>query len=226
MEDPEGRPTIADFFKRLPVRVFPVGRLDFDSEGMILLTNDGDFAQKVMHPREEILKTYLVKVNGQPSEDQLNRLRTGISIIGGRVSAKGVERIKRGDSDKYDWIKMMISEGKNRQIRQMFEKIGFDVMKLQRVAIGRLRMPTNLQRGEFLFLTEAGLAKIFQRDPLDSKGRPIKPATGAKGSKRPNSRTQKRQRSVKTEARDAASRAKGEATGKLAPVGKSRPKRR
>jgi 23S rRNA pseudouridine2605 synthase len=201
MEDPEGRPTIADFFTRLPVRVFPVGRLDFDTEGMILLTNDGDFAQKVMHPREEILKTYLVKIDGQPGEDQLNRLRTGVSIIGGRVSAKGVERIRRGDSDKYDWIKLMIAEGKNRQIRQMFEKIGFDVMKLQRVAIGRLRMPTSLQRGEYLFLTEAGVAKIFQRDPLDSKGRPIKPQ-----GKAGHSRNQKRQRSVKTEARDAASR--------------------
>lgn len=204
MEDPEGRPTIADFFARLPVRVFPVGRLDFDSEGMILLTNDGDFAQKVMHPREEILKTYLVKIDGQPGEDQLNRLRTGVSIIGGRVSAKGVERIRRGDSDKYDWIKVMISEGKNRQIRQMFEKIGFDVMKLQRVAIGRLRMPTSLQRGEYLFLTEAGVAKIFQREPLDSKGRPIKQAK--QPGKTSHSRNQKRQRSVKTEARDAASR--------------------
>jgi 23S rRNA pseudouridine2605 synthase len=205
MSDPEGRPTIADFFTRLPVRVFPVGRLDFDSEGMILLTNDGDFSQKVMHPSEEILKTYLVKVNGRPTEEHLNRLRTGVSIIGGRVSAKHVERIRRGDSDKYDWIKVMIAEGKNRQIRQMFEKLGFDVMKLQRVAIGRLRMPNSLGRGEYVFLTGAGVQKIFQREPLDSKGRPVAKKGQGKGLGKRKGQTQ-RQRSVKTEARDAASR--------------------
>ena len=166
MNDPEGRPSVADFFERLPVRVFPVGRLDWDSEGMILLTNDGEFAQKVNHPSMELLKTYLVKVNGHPSEDQLNRLREGVSIIGGRVAAKGVERIRRGDSDKYDWIKIMIAEGKNRQIRHMFEKIGFDVIKLQRVAIGRLRMPGSLKRGEYVFLTQAGVDKIFQGDKV------------------------------------------------------------
>ena len=164
MEDPEGRPAIADYFERLPVRVFPVGRLDWDSEGMILLTNDGEFAQKVNHPSKEILKTYMVKVNGHPSQDQLDRLRRGISIVGGKVSARGVERIRRGDSDKYDWIKIMIAEGKNRQIRRMFEKIGFDVLKLQRVAIGRLRMPSSLKRGEYVFLTYAGIEKIFQQD--------------------------------------------------------------
>ncbi len=169
MEDPQGRPAIADYFERLPVRVFPVGRLDWDSEGMILLTNDGEFAQKVNHPSQEILKTYMVKVNGHPSADQLDRLRRGVSVIGGKVSAKGIERIKKGDSDKYDWVKIMIAEGKNRQIRRMFEKIGFDVLKLQRVAIGRLRMPGTLKRGEYLFLTAAGVEKIFQGDRQEAK---------------------------------------------------------
>ena len=171
MEDPEGRPAIADYFDRLPVRVFPVGRLDWDSEGMILLTNDGEFAQKVNHPSQDIYKTYLVKISGHPSEDNLERLRRGVSVIGGKVAAKNIERVKRGDSDKYDWIKIMISEGKNRQIRRMFEKIGFDVMKLQRVAIGRLRMPGTLKRGEYLFLTQAGLDKIFQGDKVEDVAR-------------------------------------------------------
>ncbi len=164
MEDPAGRPTIADFFERLPVRVFPVGRLDWDTEGMIILTNDGEFAQKVNHPSEEIFKTYMVKVNGRPSGEQLEKLKRGVSVIGGRVSAHLAERVRRGDSDKYDWIKIMISEGKNRQVRRMFEKIGFDVLKLQRTAIGRLRMPASLKRGEYVFLTEAGIAKIFERE--------------------------------------------------------------
>ncbi len=166
MEDPSGRPTVADYFERLPMRVFPVGRLDWDTEGMLLLTNDGDFAQKVNHPTEEITKTYLVKVDGHPTQPQLDKLLRGVSIIGGKVAAKHVERIRRG-ADKYDWIKVVITEGKNRQVRRMFEKVGFDVIKLQRVAIGKLRMG-NLKRGEYVFLTEKGTDKIFQREPLES----------------------------------------------------------
>ncbi|HVK62434.1 MAG TPA: pseudouridine synthase [Bdellovibrionales bacterium] len=166
MNDPEGRPSISDFFERLPMRVFPVGRLDFDTEGLILLTNDGEFAQKVNHPSKEIFKTYIAKISGKPSPAQLDKLRTGVSIPGGRVTAKNVERISRG-GEQYDWIKLSISEGKNRQIRYMFEKIGFDVMKLQRVSIGQLKMPSSLKRGEFVFLTEKGIAKIFERDKRD-----------------------------------------------------------
>ncbi len=166
MEDPTGRATVADYFERLPVRVFPVGRLDWDTEGLLLLTNDGDFAQKVNHPSEEIPKTYLVKVDGKPTDQQLEKLKRGVSIIGGKVAAKHAERIRRG-ADKYDWIKLVISEGKNRQIRRMFEKIGFDVIKLQRVAIGKLRMGS-LKRGEYVFLTEKGLDKIFQTEPIES----------------------------------------------------------
>jgi 23S rRNA pseudouridine2605 synthase len=168
MHDPEGRPTIGDFFDRLPVRVYPVGRLDWDTEGLILLTNDGDFSQSVTHPSKEITKTYFAKVSGQPTEEQLNKLRRGISIIGGKVQAKAVERIRRATpgqkSDQYDWIKIVITEGKNRQVRLMFEKIGFDVMKLQRVAIGRLRLG-NLERGQYMELNLADIAKVFEPDP-------------------------------------------------------------
>ncbi len=167
MEDPEGRPTVADYFRKLPARVFPVGRLDWDTEGMLLLTNDGEFAQRITHPSEEIPKTYLAKVSGHPSDEALMRLRKGVPIPGGRVQALHVERIRRG-ADKYDWIKIVVGEGKNRQIRHMFEKIGFDVIKLQRVAIGRLRIGT-LKRGEHVFLTEAGVQKIFQKEPLTQK---------------------------------------------------------
>lgn len=210
MDDPFDRPKVADYFDRLPVRVFPVGRLDWDTEGMILLTNDGEFAQAVNHPSKEILKTYLVKVDGHPSDDHLNRLRNGISIPGGRVQAKHVERIRRG-ADKYDWIKIMISEGKNRQVRMMFEKVGFDVLKLQRVAIGKLRMPKSLKRGEYVFLTPKGLEKIFEGDVEDlqknlaaqtsvSRGKGQRPQQQKKRIDRP------RQRSAKSEARAAASR--------------------
>ena len=170
MEDPEGRPTVADFMEQLPVRVFPVGRLDWDTEGMLLLTNDGDFAQKVMHPREEIPKTYLAKLDGKPTDVQLQKLTTGVTIPGGRVKALHVERAKVGDSKQYDWIKIIIGEGKNRQVRHMFNKIGFDVKKLKRVAIGQLTLGP-LQKGEYAFLDQGSLLKIFRkrRDPQLTK---------------------------------------------------------
>lgn len=167
MEDPLNRPTVADFLEKVPARVFPVGRLDWDSEGLLILTNDGDYAHKITHPKEEVTKTYLVKVDGQPEPRHLQKLRDGVSIVGGKVSAKHVEKIKRTEgSDKYDWYKIVITEGKNRQIRQMFEKIGFDVLKLQRVAIGRLRLGA-LGRGEVAFLADNAINTVFLPDLPD-----------------------------------------------------------
>ncbi|PWU15794.1 MAG: rRNA pseudouridine synthase [Bdellovibrio sp.] len=162
MEDPLGRPTVSDFLERLPVRLFPVGRLDWDSEGLLLLTNDGDYANKIMHPQREVTKTYLVKLDGLPRPEQLLKLRRGVSIIGGRVAAKFAARVERG-KDKRAWIKIVITEGKNRQIRQMFQKIGFDVLKLQRIAIGQLRLG-GLPRGEIAFLNETAAGRVFKQD--------------------------------------------------------------
>jgi 23S rRNA pseudouridine2605 synthase len=162
MSDPEGRPTVADFMEKLPVRVFPVGRLDWDTEGLLLLTNDGEFAQKVQHPREDIPKTYLAKLDGQPTENHLQKLLRGVTIPGGRVRALHVERVRIGESKQYDWVKIIISEGKNRQIKYMFQKIGFDVKKLRRVAIGQLTLGT-LQKGEYAFLDTLGLSRIFRK---------------------------------------------------------------
>lgn len=165
MEDPLERPTIKAFLESVPTRVFPVGRLDWDSEGLLLLTNDGDFANRVTHPKAEVTKTYLVKVDGKPSEEHLKKLLNGVTIVGGKVSAKSVEKIKRG-REQYEWLKIVITEGKNRQIRQMFEKIGFDVLKLQRVAIGRLRLGS-LQKGELVYLNDVAAERVFQPDLPD-----------------------------------------------------------
>jgi 23S rRNA pseudouridine2605 synthase len=159
LTDPAGRPTIADYLRKFPKRVFPVGRLDWDTEGLLLLTNDGDYAQKVGHPREEITKTYMAKVSGQPTTEQLARLKRGVTIPGGRVRASHVERIKKG-SRSYDWILIVISEGKNRQVRHMFQKIGYDVQKLRRVAVGGLRLGS-LRKGEFQWLSPKEAAKVF-----------------------------------------------------------------
>lgn len=166
MEDPLERPCVAHYLEKVPFRVFPVGRLDYDSEGLLILTNDGDFANKVMHPKLEVTKTYLVKIDGQPEKHKIDKLLRGVTIEGGKVAAKYVEKIRPSGekkSDKYDWYKIIITEGKNRQIRQMFEKIGFDVLKLQRVAIGRLRLG-NLATGDLVFLNDVATERIFMAD--------------------------------------------------------------
>lgn len=180
MEDPLGRTTVADYMEQLPVRVFPVGRLDWDTEGLLLLTNDGDFSQKVMHPREEIPKTYLAKLDGHPTPQDLNKLLRGVTIPGGRVKALLAEKVKVSDSKLYDWVKIIISEGKNRQVKYMFQKIGFDVKKLKRVAIGQLTIG-NLEKGEYAFLDEGSLSRIFKKYvPLEireAKRRPRQKST-------------------------------------------------
>lgn len=170
LSDPEGRPTVADYLQnaKVPSRVFPVGRLDWDSEGLLVLTNDGDLAQKISHPQFEIPKTYLAKVRGQPSEEALNKLVKGVSIIGGKAKALRVKRVISRGKDNNHWISITIAEGRNRQIRQMFEKIGTDVIKLQRVAIGQLRLG-KLKKGEFKVLNDADIAKIFQRREDETK---------------------------------------------------------
>ena len=177
MNDPLERPTVADFVADLEVRVFPIGRLDWESEGLLILTNDGEYAQRVMHPKKEVTKTYHVKLNGQPEPFKIKKLLTGVSIPGGRVRAKHVEKLKlaktktKKTSEKNDWYKIIITEGKNHQVREMFKKIGFDVLKLHRVAIGKLRIGS-LGRGEMVFLNEVAANRVFMADlPEEAHGR-------------------------------------------------------
>lgn len=177
MNDPMGRVTVADYMEEVPGRVYPIGRLDWESEGLLLLTNDGEFAQKVMHPKTEVTKTYHVKLDGQPQPYQIKKLLTGVTIPGGRVKAKHVEKLKitkdknKKTSDKNDWYKIVITEGKNHQVREMFKKIGYDVIKLQRVAIGKLRLGS-IERGKFVYLNEAAAARVFMADlPSEAIGR-------------------------------------------------------
>ncbi|MDZ4678069.1 MAG: pseudouridine synthase [Oligoflexia bacterium] len=151
LNDPEGRPTIKDLLIGVKDRVFPVGRLDFDSEGLLIVTNDGEYAQAVSHPKKKIRKVYKVKVKGKPQEKHIERLKMGVTLAEGKAKASHIERIRSGD--QYDWYKVVLVEGKNRQVRRMFEKIGFDVLKLQRVAIGRLTLGS-LDRGQFRMLTK------------------------------------------------------------------------
>ncbi len=195
MTDPLDRPTVADYVAEVPGRVFPIGRLDWDSEGLLIMTNDGDFANEVMHPAKEVTKTYHVKVNGQPAPDKIAKLLSGVSIPDGRVRAKHIEKLKMSKSkttktsDKYDWFKIVITEGKNHQVREMFKKIGFDVMKLQRVAIGKLRLGA-LETGEYQYINEAARDRIFMPDlPTEVHARrdvrnPSKKRTDATGNRK------------------------------------------
>jgi 23S rRNA pseudouridine2605 synthase len=136
--DPAGRPLALDLVPHVDQRVYTVGRLDEDSEGLLLLTNDGDLAQQLMHPRFGIEKTYEVLVAGSPSPEQLRQLTTGIWLAEGRVKARFVKRFKRqGDST---WLKIVLAEGKNREIRRMLARQHHKVMRLRRVAIGPIRL--------------------------------------------------------------------------------------
>ena len=160
-KDPEGRPTVMDYIKRVRKEfLFPVGRLDWDSEGLLILTNDGDFTHKVLHPSNRISKTYLVKVRGQLKNSHITKLTQGVSTSVGKRKALFAYSLPKRKSSSH-WVKIIISEGKKRQIRLMFDKMGFPVQRLKRVAIGRLKM-NRLPIGAVLVLTEKDKKKIFQ----------------------------------------------------------------
>ena len=185
--DPEGRPTVMDFFEKekVPFRVFPVGRLDWDTEGLLILTNDGEYSQKVTHPKFEIPKTYIVKLSGRISPAQMQRLMLGVTIPGGRVKAIHVEKIKRPEentSGKYDWVKIIIGEGKNRQVRFMFQKIGFDVRRLRRVAIGKLTLGP-IKKGQYAYVDENTAMRVFEKMPSHDRAEK-KTAKGTDGERR------------------------------------------
>lgn len=159
--DPQGRPTVLDFFKRIRKRIFPVGRLDWDTEGLLLMTNDGDFSNEVANPKSKIPKTYHAKLDGLITQAKMEKLRRGVSIVGGRVNATHIKKLKKG-TDKKDWVEITITEGKNRQVRKMFEKVGLDVEKLKRVSIGQLKLGA-LKSGDYRPLNRKDLEKLFAK---------------------------------------------------------------
>src|SRR5438132_110541 len=136
--DPAGRPLAIDLVPKVHERVYTVGRLDEDSEGLLLLTNDGDLANRLMHPRFGVDKTYLAQVAGTPSHEDLGRLLKGVWLSDGHVRARRVKRLrKQGESS---WLEIVLSEGKNREVRRMLAKLGHKVMRLKRLTIGPVRL--------------------------------------------------------------------------------------
>lgn len=159
MSDPQGRPTVKDLLGDFGERVFHVGRLDVNSEGLLLLTNDGDLALRVSHPRYGCRKTYQVKVHGIPDEQTLDKLRKGVVIDGRRTAPAEVIITAKTGRDGNTWLSVTLSEGRSRQVRRMFEALGHPVSKLNRVSVGPLKAD-GLKRGGFRFLQPAEVASL------------------------------------------------------------------
>ena len=177
--DPEGRPTVTQLVRSVGARVFPIGRLDYNSEGLLLLTNDGDLAQRLSHASFHVPKTYVVKVSGQPTEAGILQLRTGVSIRQGQGPATrqvktAPAQIKLIRDAPNPWYEVTIIEGRNRQIHRMFEKIGHHVEKIRRVRYGPLSL--DVESGEFRALTPMEVKRLQTTTSASAAPRP--PAIG------------------------------------------------
>jgi len=150
--DPQGRPTVYDLVADAGTFLSPVGRLDLDTSGLLLMTNDNQFAERVTNPNSHVPKTYLVKASARLTDDQLQRLRDGIELSDGPTRPAQVVRVR--DSAKYTHFEITLTEGRNRQIRRMVEALGATVLELVRVRIGNMRIGT-LPIGKWRMLTEA-----------------------------------------------------------------------
>ncbi len=132
VQDDKGRKVVTDFFKNIPQRIYPIGRLDYDTSGLLLLTNDGEFANKLMHPKYEIDKTYVAKVKGIPPKELLRKLERGIRLEEGKTAPAKAKLLSLDKKKQTSIIQLTIHEGRNRQVRRMFEAIGHEVIKLKR----------------------------------------------------------------------------------------------
>jgi len=170
VSDPQGRPTVMDLIHGVKERVYPVGRLDYHSEGLLLFTNDGDFANKLMAKETHVPKTYLVKSTGLLTPDQEEQFRSGVHLEGKRTAPAGLKLVRKAENP---WYEVRLFEGRKNQIRMMFKHFGFLVEKLKRVRIGDLTLGS-MKPGEFRFLEPSDIKKLnrsFQ-------------AGGAKGEKK------------------------------------------
>jgi 23S rRNA pseudouridine2605 synthase len=163
--DPQGRPTVVDLMKDVTVRVYPVGRLDYDTSGLLVLTNDGELAHRLMHPSYGVEKTYRVLVKGPVGINALEHLRQGVLLEDGKTAPAKVERVSgvskgrkdnpksNNKSNNLEELEVTIHEGRNRQIRRMFAAIGYPVVKLKRISFGSLTQENTLQTGTYRALT-------------------------------------------------------------------------
>ena len=158
VSDPEGRATVMDRFRDYPVRLFPVGRLDYDSEGLLLLSNDGDMMNRVLHPSFEIKKAYLVRASNQVTDAEIIQLRKGV-MINGRMTSPAEVRLIRRETFSTDLL-ITIHEGRNRQVRRMIDAIGHQVVRLKRVQFGPVLLG-DLPSGMWRKLTDEEVRKLI-----------------------------------------------------------------
>ena len=151
LDDPGGRTTVKEFLRGVSVRVFPVGQLDFDSEGLMLLTNNGDLAQALLHPRYHVPKTYLIKVKGVLTDEEIRQLERGVRLEDGMTGAAMVRKIRKAEQNS--WLEITIHEGRKHQVKRMLESVGHPVIRLTRIRMGPLALG-DLAPGEFRFLTD------------------------------------------------------------------------
>jgi len=159
LSDPQGRPTVSHLLADVRQRVFPVGRLDFHSSGLLLLTNDGELALRLTHPRYGVRKTYRVKVKGHATGEALKQLRGGVSLPEGRTAPAVVRVVET--SDRKTWMEITIAEGKTRQVRRMCEAVGLPVEKLIRISLGPLKLG-RLPAGSHRHLTPEEIIRLRQ----------------------------------------------------------------
>lgn len=194
LEDPEGRPTIKHLIPKPSLRLFPVGRLDFDSEGLLLLTNNGEIAQACLHPSRHVQKTYLVKIKGVLEESDILQLKKGIPLEDGQTAPAKIR--KAGKAEANSWVELTIHEGRKHQIKRMLEYLGHPVIRLKRIQFGPLNLG-KLPLGASRFLTdrEANSLRQLLTEPLRGsqtrRGHRPKPASGTRPHRttRPSSPT-------------------------------------
>ena len=159
VKDQFDRPTVTDLIKdEIKARLCPVGRLDYDTEGLLLLTNDGDFAYKITHPKHNIEKTYIAAIRGGITEPKMNKLRRGVTLTDGFLTAPADVRIIDAEAGQ-TLVKITIHEGKNRQVRRMFEAVGLNVAALKRISISGIEMG-NLPVGRWRHLTSHEISRL------------------------------------------------------------------
>ncbi|WP_151734440.1 pseudouridine synthase ['Paenibacillus yunnanensis' Narsing Rao et al. 2020] len=159
--DPKGRKVVTDYLKGINERVYPIGRLDYDTEGLLLLTNDGEFANLLTHPKHHVPKTYLATVKGVPHGTSLDKLKAGIKLEDGMTAPAEVEYKDVDVDGKESVISITIHEGRNRQVRRMFEAINHPVTRLKRISFGDILLQ-NLKRGSFRHLTKDEINHLRQ----------------------------------------------------------------
>jgi 23S rRNA pseudouridine2605 synthase len=157
LEDPEQRPCVLNLVKGIKARIFPVGRLDYDAEGLLLLTNDGALAHKLLHPRYEIPRTYEVKVKGIPPDTSIKALRSGVRLSDGMTHPARVRFLER--TRKNSWLSITVTEGRNKLIKRMCSAVGHPVLKLKRTKFGPFSLG-NLKPGEYKVLSQAEIKKL------------------------------------------------------------------